>query len=104
MRSRRFALGLCLFMCVGASAKSDEPTLAPPLLTLQPQQSAPTPPPANAAGGDAEELAKKLSNPIASLISIPFQFNYDAQPPSASEALGPKSNCFDRRRRRPSAH
>lgn len=29
------------------------------------------------AAGDAEALAKKLSNPIASLISIPFQFNYD---------------------------
>ncbi len=30
-----------------------------------------------AAGGDAAELAKKLSNPVASLISVPFQFNYD---------------------------
>ncbi len=27
---------------------------------------------------DAEALAKKLSNPVASLISVPFQFNYDA--------------------------
>lgn len=26
----------------------------------------------------ADELAKKLQNPVASLISVPFQFNYDA--------------------------
>jgi hypothetical protein len=24
-----------------------------------------------------EELAKKLSNPMANLISVPFQYNYD---------------------------
>lgn len=26
---------------------------------------------------NAEEIAKKLSNPLASMISVPFQFNYD---------------------------
>ena len=36
--------------------------------TSQPQQ-----PPA----ADAQELAKKLSNPVASLISVPFQSNFD---------------------------
>ena len=30
-----------------------------------------------AAADDAQELAKKLSNPVASLISVPFQYNFD---------------------------
>lgn len=33
--------------------------------------------PARAQGDDAAELAKKLSNPVASLISVPLQYNRD---------------------------
>ena len=29
------------------------------------------------AGGDDAELAKKLSNPISDLVSVPFQFNWE---------------------------
>jgi hypothetical protein len=32
---------------------------------------------AAAAEGDADALAKQLSNPVAALISVPFQLNYD---------------------------
>lgn len=46
----------------------------------QPEKDAPDPAPAPqavAGGGSEEELAKKLSNPVADLISVPLQFNYN---------------------------
>ena len=39
--------------------------------------SAAAPPPAAAEETDSAELAKKLSNPIADLVSLPFQFNWE---------------------------
>jgi len=42
---------------------------------------------APAAGGDAAKMAKRLSNPVAALISVPFQSNFDF-------GLGPDEDGF----------
>lgn len=49
--------------------------LAAGATAAQEQTPAPAAPPA--AGQDAEALAKALSNPVAALISVPFQYNYE---------------------------
>jgi hypothetical protein len=75
---------VCALSLLAPSLKAESPgdrlTLIPNYASEQP---APAPPAAPSGGGDAVELAKKLSNPVASLISVPFQFNYD-------EGFGPK--------------
>lgn len=47
------------------------------LLVLLPVLGSSQEPAAAAALSDADELAKQLQNPIASLISVPFQNNFD---------------------------
>ena len=53
-----------------ALAAQDSGSAEPPSETSE--QTAPAAP-----ADDAESLAKKLSNPVASLISVPFQYNVD---------------------------
>lgn len=62
-----------LSVCMYGQAQSQTPAQAPP--TPQTQGAAPASAPAGEAS--AQDLAKQLSNPVASLISVPIQTNYD---------------------------
>jgi hypothetical protein len=71
--------GALALMCVGPALAQGEPG---------PQEPAQAPQVTVQAGGvatavhDSEALAQKLNNPVAALVSVPFQFNWD-------EGLGP---------------
>ncbi len=66
MRDSRalIAAGAALWLLAAAPARAQ-------------QAAAPAPPAAGAASTDAAALAKQLSNPISSLVSVPFQSNWD---------------------------
>jgi hypothetical protein len=62
-----------LHLATLGQAQDSSLATGPPSGTQSRTEAAPTAP----AETDQAELAKKLSNPIASLISVPFQNNYD---------------------------
>jgi len=75
-RLQRLTLAASCFLLVSSCATTRQPRAAavmgPATSNSTPQEPAGAP----EGGGDAE-LAKKLSNPVASLISVPLQLNYD---------------------------
>jgi hypothetical protein len=65
-------VGACLLAMLSTTAEAQDATLQEGSASQEAAAAAP-PPPEN----DAQNLAKQLSNPIASLISFPLQSNYD---------------------------
>lgn len=67
----KLVCNITLLLALACSVASQTSSLSAP---LPDGTSSPTQP---QSGADANELAKKLSNPVASLISFPFQSNFD---------------------------
>lgn len=61
----------------GSSTQAQPEASSPPAAPPKDGAAAPAPTAPAPSGDDSAELAKKLSNPVASLISVPLQFNYD---------------------------
>jgi hypothetical protein len=93
MRPNRLILSCVCVLGLSFPALADEPDAVPFALMPKYLRDAPAVPAAKpeappAEGADAAaELAKKLSNPVAALISVPFQFNYD-------DRIGPKDDGY----------
>jgi hypothetical protein len=79
LRNRNFAIALTLF-ATASKVKDTNPD--PPSASKQAKPSAP-------AAGEAgtAESGKRLANPIASLVSVPFQSNFNF-------GLGPNNDGF----------